>query len=165
MEYGAAPPPGPPRGVPLGGPSLAAAERAMLGAGGYAGGGDRGGDHREYTGYMEMADSDMGARGPDLYAARRLTNAEDGIVRYLPPGPPLRPGEPGAPVDIGIICNSQRARFFPARQVRCPRTLRLQAAERTFCMGVVSRLHVGGERVPLSASIAPSFLADFTQEM
>lgn len=123
MEYGAAPPPGPPRGGPLGGPNLAAAERALLGVG------VGGGDHREYTGYMEMADSDMGARGPDLYAARRLTNAEDGIVRYLPPGPPLRPGEPGAPVNIGIICNSQRARFFPARQVWHAHMLRLQAAE------------------------------------
>ena len=117
MEYGAAPPPGAPHGEPLDAPNAAAggaAERQLLGAGGSAGAG--GGD--PYTGYMDMGDSDMGARGPDLYAARRLQGADDGIVRYLPPGPPLQAGEAGAPVDIGIICNSQRARFFPARQVQ-----------------------------------------------
>ncbi|KAK9821807.1 hypothetical protein WJX81_008248 [Elliptochloris bilobata] len=73
-----------------------------------------------YHGYMDT-DTDLGFRGPDLYAARRV-QGEDGIVRYLPPPvpvvtPPGLAGDPGAPREIGIVCNNARARFFPARQV------------------------------------------------
>lgn len=61
---------------------------------------------------------------PQDPGAVRVTGTDDGIVRFIPPPPPPTNGTAPAaqPVEIGIICNNLRARFFPDRQARSERS-------------------------------------------